>query len=436
MQIEITGLNHQGEGVGRIDGIVYFVPFTVPGDTVEIEETAVQKNFRRGRLVSVTQASPDRVKAACARQEICGGSNLHHIAYDAQLRWKTQLVKDALQRIGGLENVQVEPTLGMDNPYHYRNKAVFHRDRQNGKIGFYKQGTHQVITAADCCIVPQEWLPIINDLEQIMNDPEIRASAVDSITMRQSVASGQIMVAITGRKNLEPSFWVECARVLKPHKQVVSLVAIDDQGRTRVIEGRSFLNEKIDNLTYRISPTSFFQTNTQVAGILAKTAVDFCELSGRETVVDAYCGIGTIALPIARQAVKVIGIESLTVAVKDATANAKENGLNNTEFITGMCEEILPNFVAENGAIDIIVVDPPRKGLEPEVIDAIGKAKPGKVVYVSCHTGTLARDLGRLSELGYKVSKVQPVDMFPHTPLVETVVACKDKMLKDNSNVI
>lgn len=421
MQIEITGLNHQGEGVGRIDGIVYFVPFTVPGDNVDIEETDVQRNFRRGRLLSILQASPDRVRAACARQETCGGSNLHHIAYEAQLRWKTQLVKDALQRIGGLGDIQVEPVIGMANPYHYRNKAVYHRDRLGGKIGFYKPGTHDVITAADCCIVPAEWSAIIGDLEKCMYDPEINSSPVDSITLRQSYANGQIMVIITGRKHLEEVFWEECLEVLKRHPQVVSLVSIDEQGRTRVMEGRAFLSDKINDITYRISPTAFFQTNTEMAGILVQTAVDFCGLSGRETVIDVYCGIGTMALPIARRAGRVVGIESHPAAVKDAAANARENKIKNTEFITGKCEIVLPKLAAEMGVVDTIVVDPPRKGLASEVIDAIGKSWPYKVVYVSCHTGTLARDLGRLSALGYTVTKVQPVDMFPHTPHVECV---------------
>lgn len=423
MQIEITGLNHSGEGVGRHEGKVYFVPFTVPGDLVEAEPGKQARRFGYARLKEVIRPSPDRVTSLCSHMERCGGSNLHHISYQAQLELKRKLVADALQRIGNLKDIKVLPTIGMENPYHYRNKAVFHVQADLLAIGFYQPGSHTVIPVRECLIVPSEWGEILTFLENSLRELGPTAQSLGQVTLRQSHYNREIMLVLSGRnKVLRGSEWEGVAREVRRRFQRISTVASSNElDEARVLSGKDVLIERLAGFEFAISPAAFFQVNTVMAEVLVQKVMEYGEPAAGDTVIDAYCGIGTFSLPLAAKAGKVIGIEQNPAAVKDARHNAAINDIKNAEFISGDFEKVLAQLAPSLGVVDLLVVDPPRKGLTPAILQSIAKIKPRRMVYVSCNPGTLARDLSSLAGRGYEVKEVQPVDMFPHTAHVETV---------------
>lgn len=423
MQIEITGLNHSGEGVGRHEGKVYFVPFTVPGDVVEVEPGKQAKRFGYARLKKVIRPSPDRVTPLCEHMENCGGSNLHHISYQAQLELKRELVADALQRIGNLKDIKVLPTIGMENPYHYRNKAVFHVQADPAAIGFYQTGSHTVIPVRECLLVPPEWGEILTFLEDSVKDLGQSAQDFSQITLRQSYYNQEIMLVLSGKdKVLQGAVWDRLAeRIGHRFQQISTVVTSDGHDKARIISGQGFLNEQLAGFKFAISPTAFFQVNTVMAEVLVQKVMEYGMPTADNTVIDAYCGIGTLSLPLAAKAGKVIGIEQNPAAVRDARRNAGMNEIINAEFISGDFEKVLARLASSSGVIDLLVVDPPRKGLTPAILQSIGKIMPRRMVYVSCNPGALARDLSSLAGQGYEVKEVQPVDMFPHTAHVETV---------------
>ncbi len=438
MQIEITGLNHSGEGVGRYEGKVYFVPFTVPGDLVEAEPGKQARRYGYARLKEVIRPSPDRVTPLCSHMERCGGSNLHHIRYPAQLELKRTLVADALQRIGNLKEVRVLPTIGMENPYHYRNKAVFHVQTDPLAIGFYQTGSHTVIPVRDCLIVPSEWGEILTFLENSLRALGQSAHDLSQVTLRQSHHNREIMLVLSGRnKILRGSEWEGIAREIKRRFPQVSTVASSDGlDKARVLSGKGVLNERLADFEFAISPTAFFQVNTVMAEVLLQKVMEYGMPTAGDTVIDAYCGIGTFSLPLAAKAGKVIGIEQNPAAVRDARRNAAANEINNVEFISGDVEKVLTHIAPSLEDIDLLVVDPPRKGLTPAILQSIVKIKPRRMVYVSCNPGTLARDLSSLVTNGYGIKEVQPVDMFPHTAHVETVVLMSRTIVKSEKTEI
>lgn len=423
MQIEITSLNHSGEGVGRYEGKVYFVPFTVPGDLVEAEPGKQARRFGYARLKEVIRPSPDRVPPLCSHMERCGGSNLHHISYQAQLELKRKLVADALQRIGNLKEVRVLPTIGMENPYHYRNKAVFHVQADPLAIGFYQTGSHTVIPVRECLLVPPEWGEILTFLETSLRALGQSAHDLSQVTLRQSHHNREIMLVLSGRnKILRGSEWQEVAREVRRHFQQVSTVASSNGlDEARVLSGKGVLIEQLAGFEFAISPTAFFQVNTVMAEVLVQKVAEYGMPTAGDTVIDAYCGIGTFSLPLAAKAGKVIGIEQNPAAVRDARRNAAANEIHNAEFISGDFEKVLAQIATSSGVIDLLVVDPPRKGLTPPILQSIAKIMPLRMVYVSCNPATLARDLSSLAGQGYEIKEVQPVDMFPHTAHVECV---------------
>lgn len=422
MIIDIEGLNHQGEGVGRIDGLVYFVPGAVPGDRLEIEETGKHRSYRRGRIIKVLEPSPDRIDEDCPLRAECGGCGLPPMRYEAELRWKQRLVRDALQRLAGLEDIVVRPVIGMAEPRRYRNKAVFHREPETGRFGFYAAGTHRVLSMEDCLLVPREWLGILCELEAFLAGDGNGANHVKGATLRRSLNSGEVMLVLeTDRPVQETTALKLCGIMLQAHPGLQTIAAVCGQ-QVRVLAGSGFIEEKLLDNVYRISPTAFFQVNTVMACNMVQEVLDWVGNLQGKTVIDAYCGIGTFALPAARKADRVIGIESHLPAVEDARQNAHLNGLTSTVFLPGRAEEIIGRLLDGGESCDLLIVDPPRQGLDEAVIKALESREIPQIIYISCHTGTLARDLKRLHQIGYHIERVQPFDMFPRTPHVECAV--------------
>lgn len=424
MQIEITGFNHEGEGVGRWEGLVCFVPGTVPGDTVEIEETFRQKRFIRARLVQVISPSADRVAPRCPVQNVCGGSSLHHIAYAAQLRLKQRLVIDTLERIGGLKDADVLPVIGMDNPYHYRNKASFHiaKDQAGVRLGFYEANSHQPVSVENCCLIPPIFREIARWIEQALGEDANAGIALKQVTLRRSQASGEIMVILDVLpENEETRLYSMVARLATAYPDIMTVILMAEGRKPYVLLGTGTITEQVGGLKYKIGPNTFFQTNTEMAQVLCAQLLSMAgDLTGL-SVLDAYCGTGALSLPLAGRASRVIGVEISAETVRDANRNAKVNRIKNVEFMAGSAEKLLPELVKAGEHIDLAIVDPPRQGLKAPVIEALINAGPERILYVSCNPGTLARDLKQFGEGGYRLARVQPLDMFPHTPHVECV---------------
>lgn len=439
VELLITGVNHHGDGVGRCHGFTVFVPRCIPGEKVWARIAKVNKNFAEAVLLKVITASPGRVSPACPVFAECGGSHLQHMEYSLQLAAKTRQVADTLQRIGKLDDVLVHPALGMEQPWHYRNKAQFQVSRVAGKIklGFFAEESHQLVPAAQCLLLDKRISAVAVMLEELLNkysltvyDRQTRSGLLRHVVVRKGWYSGEVMVVLvtTAAKFPEQNLLAREIRANLP--DVISVVRnINNQFKGPVfgneillLAGQEIIREQVGDLHFLISPTSFFQVNSQQTVLLYDQVLTYAALNGVETVLDVYCGTGTISLMLAQHAARVIGLEVHRQATEDAAANARLNGMTNVEFITGRAEERLPELVEQGIMPDVVVVDPPRKGVEKQALQAIAGMAPRRIVYVSCDPASLARDLQYLSERGYRPVQVQPVDMFPQTRHVECVV--------------
>lgn len=466
--ITIEDMSEDGAGIGKLDGYIWFVKDALIGDVIEASAMKMKKNYGFARLVRVIEAAPGRVEAKCPVARSCGGCQMQELSYAEQLKFKERKVYNHLKRIGGLEHlylpgempdhlagdtsamctendtqktpIEMEPIIGMEHPWRYRNKAQFPigTDKNGNPIaGFYAGRTHSLIPVPelDCllgCEENQKLLGIVLDFMKEFGvsayDEGTHRGLVRHVLLRKGFASGELMVCLVINGNKLPHAETFVERMKEAGVASVSLSV--NKEKTNVIMGLEIINlygpgyitDKIGNIEYRISPLSFYQVNPVQTEKLYGTALEFADLSGGETVWDLYCGIGTISSFLAQKAGKVYGVEIIPEAIDDARANAERNGIKNVEFFVGKAEEVLPEQYEKNQIYaDVIVVDPPRKGCDSVCLDTILKMAPKKVVYVSCDSSTLARDVKYLCENGYEVKRVRPVDMFPMSGHVECV---------------
>lgn len=438
-EMKIDALGSNAEGIGRIDGFTVFVEGALPGETIRVLIVKVKKSYAYGKLLEILEASEERREPLCPVAKHCGGCQLQHLSYKAELLYKTKEVREDLERIAGIKDVTVQPVLGMADPWRYRNKAQFPvgQGKDGCAIGFYAKRSHRIVDTQRCFLQNACNDEIIGIVRQFLNefqiplyDEKTHKGLVRHILTRIGRKSGEIMVCIVinGKKLPNSDSLVEH---LQKVEGVVSVMLNINKEKTNVVLGNKSVTlwgkdaivDSIDGIEFEISPLSFYQVNPQQTEVLYRKAVTFADLKGDETVLDLYCGIGTISLFFARKAKRVFGVEIVPEAIADAKKNAERNGITNVEFAIGAAEEVVPRLYGEKGiAADVVVVDPPRKGCDEKLLETILQISPKKVVYVSCNPATLARDLKVLKDGGYEVKLVQPVDQFPHSVHVETVV--------------
>lgn len=451
--LEIVDCGTDGEGIGKADGFTVFVKDAVIGDIVTAKIMKAKKNYGYGRLMEILKPSPYRVEPVCPSARQCGGCQLQAVSYEEQKVFKEKKLRGHLERIGGFRDLPMEPMIGMDEPYHYRNKAQFPVGRnKEGRIitGFYAGRTHAIIENRDCALgIPQnkEILDIvIAHMEKYGIAPYDEMTGkglVRHIFVRYGFFTGELMVCliINGQDLPHQKELIEKLREI-PGMASISLninkkrsnVILGDKVKT--IWGQEYITDKIGDISYEISPLSFFQVNPKQTWKLYSKALEYADLHGEETVWDLYCGIGTISLFLAQQAKFVRGVEIVPAAIDDAKRNAQINNIENVEFFVGKAEEVLPREYEKNGVYaDVIVVDPPRKGCDEMLLKTILKMQPKRVVYVSCDSATLARDLRFLCDNGYELKKVCGVDQFPQTVHVETVVLLSQQKPDDTIEI-
>jgi len=436
--LPIHGITHDAEGVGRLQGFTVFVPGAIPGDEVEARVISVKKQYARALIYRILKESPDRVTPICAHYTECGGCQLMHASYKAQLRYKRDQVESALRRIGGLESFVVHDTLGMDNPSNYRNKAQYPVGMQAGRIaaGCFKPRSHDIVDLESCGIQHDsnnKALVLAKELIQKYKvsayDEPLHEGLLRHILVKHAFSTNETMVVFVINGESLPQGDKIAQELIHGLPSVVSVqVNINKKpgnvvlgAETRLIAGRDYIIDELDGLKFKISARSFYQVNPVQTKVLYSKAREYAGLTGTENVFDLYCGVGTIALFMAAKAKQLTGIEIVPDAIRDAEENAKLNLITNTEFICGAAEDVVPRLIKQGLSPDVYIVDPPRAGCDEKLLATIAANKPERLVYVSCNPATLARDLKYLSERGLIVRETQPVDMFPHTSHVECV---------------
>jgi 23S rRNA (uracil1939-C5)-methyltransferase len=443
--VTFEDLTHDGLGVAKIDGFPIFVKNGLPGEKAKIKVIKVKKGYGYGRLMELYEQSPDRVEPSCPIYKQCGGCQLQHLSYEGQLRAKQKHVKEVMARIGKLENVIVHPVIGMKDPWRYRNKAqVPVGEREGGLVaGFYQERSHEIINM-DACLIQQEMNDIVvQTVKKICEKYKVPAynevthkGVLRHIMARYGAATKEVMVVLITRTEELPHKKKIVQEIIDSVPNVKSIIQNINPKKTNVIMGdetkvlwgAEYIYDYIGDIEFAISARSFYQVNPEQTKVLYEKALEYAGLTGEETVIDAYCGIGTISLFLAKKAKKVYGVEVVPEAIEDAKRNAELNGITNVEFAVGEAEAVIPKWYEQGIHADCIVVDPPRKGCDETLLQTIIAMKPKRVVYVSCNPATLARDLRILEDGGYQTIEVQPVDMFPHTAHVESVAKLVLKM--------
>ena len=438
--IEIEDLSTDGSGIGKVDGYTLFVKDALIGDTAEVKVIKTKKHYGYGRLMRIITPSPDRVEAPCPHARSCGGCQIQHLSYERQLAFKENKVRNLLSRVGHVEDYVMHPIIGMEHPYFYRNKvhAVFDRDKKGNVIsGIYAEGTHRVIAVEECLIEDKKSQEIIRTIRELLPSFKIKTYNEDTgygllrhVLIRRGFETGEIMVVLVLGSPILPSKNNFVKALRKVHPEITTVVLNVNNKQTSMVLGEKekpiygpgFIKDRLCGCTFRISPKSFYQVNPVQTEILYNTAMDYAELTGKETVIDAYCGTGTIGLIAARNAKRVIGVELNKDAVKDARINAKENGIKNAEIYAGDAGRFMVDMASKKQKADVVFMDPPRAGSDEKFLSSVIKLGPKRVVYVSCNPETLARDLKYLTGNGYQAVKIQPVDNFPFCDHIETVV--------------
>ncbi|MCK5759371.1 MAG: 23S rRNA (uracil(1939)-C(5))-methyltransferase RlmD [Clostridiales bacterium] len=418
--VNVVNMTHEGRGVARIDDFVIFIDGAITGEVVEISVIHRAKKYAIAEIYKIIEAASERVEPFCRVYNSCGGCSLQHLRYDVQLKFKQNYVMDCLQRIGGFKQIKVTQTKGMKFPYHYRNKAQY--PVADGKAGFYKRRSHQIVEHRVCAIQPDDVNDIMNFIKPMLPD------FIRHIIFRTGT-EGLMMILVSRKakpdleqliKDVTDRFSVVKSIVLNINTKETNTILGD---KNKDLYGIGKLTDKMLGVEYTVSPNSFYQINKEQTRYLYTKIGKLADLTGEEVVFDLYCGIGSIGLYLAKNAKTVVGVESVPEAVEDAKANAKDNKLENIEFVLGKAEDVSNELVEKYGKPDVVIIDPPRKGCEPELLQTILNMKPEKVIYVSCNPSTLARDLQILcTDKGYKPGKVHPVDMFPFTSHVECYV--------------
>ncbi|WP_430536248.1 23S rRNA (uracil(1939)-C(5))-methyltransferase RlmD [Listeria rocourtiae] len=437
IDVVFEDLTHDGNAVAKINGYPIFVPQGLPEEMARIKVIKTNKNYGFGKIIELTKESADRVTPPCVVYAQCGGCQLQHLSYDGQLRVKQKQVEQVMKRIGK-QDVEVLPTLGMAEPWRYRNKAQVPVGFVNGKLvaGFYQQRSHQIIDMDTCLIQHEQNDAAIQIARGIFAkyhvapyDETTRKGVLRHLMTRFATTTGELMLVIVTTKPNFPNKEQIVADLQTAIPGLTSLVQNVNAAntnvifgdRTDVLWGREYIMDTIHGISFAISARSFYQVNPEQTEVLYAEALRLAELTGEETVIDAYCGIGSISLCLAKEAKHVYGVEIVPQAIEDARANAKLNEMDNVTFEVGKAEEVIPAWFKDGVVADVLVVDPPRKGCDEALLETILKMKPKRVVYVSCNPSTLARDMLVLTEGGYAAKVVQPVDMFPNTTHVECV---------------
>lgn len=431
-------LTHDGSGVAKINGFPIFVPHGIPEEHAKIKIVKAKKTYGFGKLIELINPSPFRIEPSCPNGPHCGSCHLQHISYEGQLKAKYKQVKEVLARIGGISNVPVHHVLGMDNPSRYRNKIqVPVGEREGGLIaGYYKTRSHEIVDMDSCQIQHETLDYVYQTVKSILKKYDIKGyheethrGTIRHIMARYGLVTKDVMVVLITKTHDLPHQKQIVEEILTNIPNVKSIVQNINSKRTNVILGdetkvlwgEKYIYDYIGDVKFAISAKSFYQVNPQQTKVLYEKALEYANLTGKETVIDAYCGIGSISLFLAQKAKKVYGVEIVPEAIDDANRNAKLNGIANVEFAVGEAETIMPKWANQGIKADVIVVDPPRKGCDESLLQTIIEMKPKRVVYVSCNPATLARDLRILEDGGFKTVEVQPVDMFPGTMHVECV---------------
>ena len=462
--VEITDIGVSGEGIGHVDGYTLFIKDAVIGDVVEAKVMKAKKNYGYARLMKVITPSEYRVEPKCVFARRCGGCQIQEMSYDRQLVFKDQKIRGNLERIGGFTKDQIDtvmqPVVGMEHPFGYRNKAQFPfgTDKEGNPItGFYAGRTHDIIANTDCALGVEQNKEILEIILQYMRENKIKSydektgkGLIRHALIRYGFKTKEIMVCLVINGKKLP----KAERLIEKLIQIEGMTSITISPNTRrdnvimgdsyeVLWGQGYITDYIGNVKYQISPLSFYQVNPVQTEKLYGLALEYADLKGDETVWDLYCGIGTISLFLAQKAKQVYGVEIVPQAIDDAKENAKINAIDNAEFFVGKAEEVLPEYYAEyerehNGETahaDVIVVDPPRKGCDETLLETIVKMQPEKVVYVSCDSATLARDLKYLCANGYEIKMCRGVDQFPQSVHVETVVLLSQQKPDDTIEI-
>ncbi len=437
--VEIIDINYMGNGVAKIDDFVVFVEGAVTGDRVQIKITNVKKNFAFGEIIKILEKSKYRIEPPCKYYNQCGGCQMMHVGYEEQLKYKKNIVLNELKRASvNLDDAEINETIGMDYPVRYRNKTTFSVTEKNKEIiiGPYEEGTYNTVDISSCLLQSEASDKALSILKNAMiklhirgYDKKTRRGEVKNIVIRSNRKNEFMLIIVTAHETLpnREKLVHELTSNIKELKTIVQNINSSDtnlvMGRKNItLYGEGTIKDTIGDLVFTISPETFFQINSAQTEKLYEKAIDYAELDKNDVCFDLYCGIGTISLMAAKRAKKVYGVEIVEQSIINARENAKLNNVTNTEFYAGKTEKILPMLYKKNISADVIIVDPPRKGCEKEVIDTIIDLSPEKVVYVSCSPQSLARDIKLLESGGYKLKKIQPVDQFPWTVHVETVI--------------